>query len=114
VPKATIHFKPLEFLGKPQPNLDEFPNDAEHGNPDPSTAYQYMKSTAYDFAKNGRRFMWEGRECVILSVSGRGIWSSEGKGKTYKEAVDQWITENQSKEQAKAEAEKPAAPAYAY
>jgi hypothetical protein len=95
VPKATIHFKPVEFLGKLQ-ELDKYPNDQAHGNPDPSTMYAYMKSTAYD--SSGSRpnptypdFVWEDRLCRILSVSGRGVWSSEGKGATYQEMVKEWV-----------------------
>lgn len=98
VPKATIHFKPVEFMGKEQP-MDKHPNDAAHGNTG-SQSYTWLKSTSYDSYIAGKYpdFMWEGRPCRILSVSGRGVWGGTGKGADYRAMVTAWCEANPIKE----------------
>lgn len=93
VPKATIHFKPIELIGKAQP-LDKFRNDKEHGNPHKS--YQWLTSTSYDGGHDRPHseypdFLWEERPCRILTVSGRGVWATEGKAVDYKRIVREWL-----------------------
>jgi len=87
VPKATIHFKPTELINVPQPM------DKEE-NVNPTNSYRWLKSTSYDYSGGSRdypEFVWEGRPCKILSVSGRGVWGNEGKGVTYRGIVKNWV-----------------------
>lgn len=100
VPHATIHCKPVDFVHTPQGNVEEA---RKWGKENGVVGYSgQVGETVYDggatyTGRNYPQFMLDGRQCVILSVSGKGMWSTEGKAVTYKNAVMAFLEANKAK-----------------
>jgi len=87
VPKSTIYFKPVEYLGKRQPEDDNvrFGRVIEG-------MFCGTRSTAYEFTTTVKypNITWEGRELRLISVSGR-FGSDELSAVSRSERVKAWL-----------------------